>query len=90
VRALSFSPAVPPTCHKQRVTSGIQRTITVTRIRLLGRASVPDLRWGRSPKLHGMQVFPFGALAIDFPDEDAPTPMNRVNEPVKRCDLPRP
>jgi hypothetical protein len=37
------------------VASGIQRTITVTRTGPLGWAPVPDLRWGRSPKLHGMQ-----------------------------------
>ena len=43
-------------------TGGIQRTITVTSRRPVGWAPVPDLVWGRSPKLHGMQgvrtVFP--------------------------------
>src|SRR5215216_999177 len=37
-----------------------------------------------------MQVRPAGALAIDLPNEDAPTPMNRVNKPVERSSLPRP
>jgi hypothetical protein len=37
------------------VTSGIQRTLTVTRSKPLGWPPVPDLRWGRRPKLHGMQ-----------------------------------
>jgi hypothetical protein len=55
VRAPSFSPAVPPTCHKQRsraVSSGQPRSLEAGR---LAGAPVPDLRWGRSPKLHGMQ-----------------------------------
>src|SRR5215218_9311903 len=29
-------------------------------------------------------------LAIDLPNKDAPTPMNRVNKPVERSSLPRP
>jgi hypothetical protein len=37
------------------VTSGIQRALTVTQSRPLGWAPVPDLQWGRRPKLHGMQ-----------------------------------
>jgi hypothetical protein len=38
------------------VTSSIQRTVTVTPRRPVGRAHVPDLGWGRRPKLHGMQA----------------------------------
>jgi hypothetical protein len=55
VRASSFSPAVPPACHKQRsraVSSGQPRSLREDR--WAGRPS-PDLRWGRRPKLHGMQ-----------------------------------
>jgi hypothetical protein len=37
-----------------------------------------------------MQVLPDGALAIDLPHEDAPTPMNRVNKSLERSSLPRP
>ena len=37
------------------VTSGMQRSVTVTRRRRLGRAHAADLGRGRRPKLHGMQ-----------------------------------
>ncbi len=30
------------------------------------------------------------ALAMDLPNEDAPTPMNRVSKPVERSSQPRP
>jgi hypothetical protein len=56
VRAPSFSPAVPPACHKQRsraVCSGQSRSLEAGRWAGLRR---PDLGWGRRPKLHGMQV----------------------------------
>jgi hypothetical protein len=56
VRASSFSPAVPPACHKERVTSGMQRTVTVNWRRPFDWAHVVDLGWGRRPKLHGMQA----------------------------------
>jgi hypothetical protein len=45
---------------------------------------------GLPGSLDGMQVLPAGALAIDPPNEDAPTPMNRVNKPLERSSLPRP
>jgi hypothetical protein len=38
VRALSFVPAVPPACHKQRSPAVSQRSITVTRRRPVGWA----------------------------------------------------
>ena len=38
---------------------------------------------------HGMQVLSFGALATNLPNEDAPTPMNRVNKSLERSSLPR-
>jgi hypothetical protein len=38
------------------VTSGIQRTVTVTRRRESGWVHGPHLGWGRRPKLHGMQA----------------------------------
>jgi hypothetical protein len=41
---------VPQAGHER-----FQRTVTVTSRRPVGRAHLPDLRWGR-PKLHGMQV----------------------------------
>jgi hypothetical protein len=46
----------------------------------------------RSPghTVYGMQVLPANALAIDLPNEDAPTPMNRVDKPLERSSLPRP
>jgi hypothetical protein len=34
--------------------------------------------------------YPRDLLAIDLPNEDAPTPMNRVNKPIERSSLPRP
>src|SRR5215217_2685194 len=37
-----------------------------------------------------MQVLAVGSLAIDLPNEDAPTPMDRVNKPIERSSLPRP
>jgi hypothetical protein len=40
--------------------------------------------------VYGMQVLPASALAIDLPNEDAPTPMNRVNQAIERSSLPRP
>ena len=49
------SPAVPPACHKQRsraVCSGQSRSIGGGRWAGL---RLPDLGWGRRPKLHGMQ-----------------------------------
>jgi hypothetical protein len=55
VRAPSFSLAVPPTCHKQRspaVPSGHSRPLEEDR--WPGR-QLPDLGWGRRPKLHGMR-----------------------------------
>jgi hypothetical protein len=51
----SYSPALPPTCHKQRsraVSTGQSRSLSR---RPLGWAPAPDLGWGRRPKLHGMQ-----------------------------------
>ena len=49
-------------CHKQRARAVSSGTVTVTSRRPVGWAPVPDLGWGRSPKLHGMQgvrtVFP--------------------------------
>jgi hypothetical protein len=43
------------TCVPQAAdTSGIQRTTTVTSRRPVGWAHIPDLRYGRRPKLHGM------------------------------------
>jgi hypothetical protein len=53
--ASSFSPAVPPACHKQRsraVCSGQSRSLEAGRCAGL---RLPDLGWGRRPKLHGMQ-----------------------------------
>jgi len=38
------------------VTSGMQRSVTVTSRRLLRTAHAADLRDGRRPKLHGMEV----------------------------------
>jgi hypothetical protein len=55
VGASTFSPAVPPTCHKQRsraVSSGQPRSL---RGSPLCWAHAVDLGWGRRPKLHGMQ-----------------------------------
>ena len=37
------------------VTSGIQRTVTVTQTGPIGWAHIPDLGWGRRPELHGRQ-----------------------------------
>ena len=37
------------------VTSGMQRSVTVNSRRPMGWAHIPDLGWGRRPKLHGMQ-----------------------------------
>jgi hypothetical protein len=34
-------------------------------------------------------VLPDGELAIDLPNEDAPTPMNRVNKCLEGSSLPR-
>src|SRR5215216_5454177 len=59
-----------------RDNSGIERSVVIRRSP--GRA------------VYGMQELSDGALAIDLPNEDAPTPMNRVNKPLERSSLPRP
>jgi hypothetical protein len=40
--------------------------------------------------VYGMQVLPDGELAIDLPNEDAPTPTNRMDKPLEGSSLPRP
>ena len=42
----------------------MQRIVTVTRTRPLGRAHAADLGWGRSAKLHGMQGVGQGRLQV--------------------------
>jgi hypothetical protein len=54
--AVSFSPGRATRVPQVAVTSGIQRTTTVIGSGLLRWALASDLGWGRSPKLHGMQV----------------------------------
>jgi hypothetical protein len=43
-------------CHPRAISSGIQRTLTVTRRGPFGWVHLSDLGWGSGPKLHGMQV----------------------------------
>jgi hypothetical protein len=73
VRASSFSPGVPPTCHKQRslaVSSGQSRSLEDDR--WAGR-QLPDLGWGRRPKLHGMQALAAVATAAGLDGRRAPS-----------------
>jgi hypothetical protein len=55
VGASSFSPTVPPTCHKQRLRA-VPADSHGHSEKTVRRAPVPDLEWGSRPKLHGMQV----------------------------------
>jgi hypothetical protein len=43
----------------------------------------------REPHDHHARTYKTDHLAIDLPNEDAPTPMNRVNKPLERSSLPR-
>jgi hypothetical protein len=62
VGASSFSPVVPPACHKQRaraVSSGQPRSLHMDRRH---GQTAPDLGWERRPKLHGMQGVEFKGI----------------------------
>jgi hypothetical protein len=65
------------------VTSGLQRTVTVTSRRPVGCAHIPDLGWGRRPKLHGMQAFiPAARQALACSPSTACRRPCRRSEPV--------
>jgi hypothetical protein len=66
-------------CHPRAISSGHERYPADTHghsTRPLDWAPVPDLRWGRSPKLHGMQgvscVGPAQLRVIDHVDGQVP------------------
>jgi hypothetical protein len=61
------------------VASGIQRTITVNSRRPVGRAHIPDPRWGRRPKLHGMQ-----GVRIQSPLAPPPEPPTSSARPSRK------
>ena len=79
VRASTFSPAVPPACHKQRspaVSSGQSRSLEAGR--WAGRR-LPDLGGGRRPKLHGMQgLMALIGLAVPGPPIGPWSPRTRA------------
>jgi hypothetical protein len=55
------------------VTSGIQRTVTVTSRRPVGWVHAADLGWGSGPKLHGRQGVTAGiGLAVPRPADPVP------------------
>jgi hypothetical protein len=66
--------------------SGIQRTATVTSRTPLDWAHVPDLGFGRSPKLHGMQGVRANPRSSSQPAEvSAATSLGYLKDFACRC-----
>jgi hypothetical protein len=81
-------------CHPRAISSGHQRYAADSHghSKTTVALGASSLTWhvGGGRNCMACKCSRLVPLAVDLPNEDAPTPMNRVNKPVEGSSLPRP